>query len=374
MEGKGLRFVKLMGIPVTISPSWFLIFIFMAWSLATWYYPGVLFGRGDVMNWILGLVSAFLLFVSVLFHEMAHSLMARRHDVPVREINLHIFGGVSMLSSEPQDPKVEWKMAVVGPLCSFFLALVFGLLYTFIKTGSHTPLTALLYYLAYVNLVLGGFNLVPGFPLDGGRVLRALLWLKTNNLQKATRISSAIGTGIAYGLMLIGFANILRGEFIGGMWLIFIGFFLRQAAEMSYQQLLFKKALTGYKVKEIMIRNPIAVSAETTLERLVEDYIWNHRFSSFPILEGGRVKGIISLQQVKKVPRSLWPAKRVHEIMKPIGDDLAISPEAEALEALEKLQTNGVGRLAVIDRQLNLVGYLSMRDLFSLMRLKSDFS
>jgi predicted transcriptional regulator len=143
---------------------------------------------------------------------------------------------------------------------------------------------------------------------------------------------------------------------------------------MSYQQLLFKKALTGYKVKEIMIQNPIAVSAETTLERLVEDYIWNHRFSSFPILEGGRVKGIISLQQVKKVPRSLWPAKRVYEIMKPIGDDLAISPEAEALEALEKLQTNGVGRLAVIDRQFNLVGYLSIRDLFSLMRLKSDFS
>lgn len=366
--GSALTLFRVFGIPVRVHASWLVIYGLIAWSLSVGYFPQVLPDVSARAHWVGGFVAALLLFVSVLLHELSHSVVARRHGLPVAAITLHVFGGVSELGREPESPGVEFRMAIVGPLTSFALG---GL--TFVAAtlvGDQGMLTAILRYLAFVNIAVGAFNLVPGFPLDGGRVLRAALWRAKGNLQWATRVASRAGSIVALVLIGLGVMRGLAGEFLGGLWFVLIGLFLRQAAEGSYKQLVLRRALAPLAVRDVMSRDVITVPADLPLTQVVDEYFWRHHVTSFPVMDGNRLVGILSIHRLNNRPREEWHATHAREVMLPIVDTLTAAPGDRVPDALEKLTRNGLGRLAVLDSG-RLVGYLSLRDVLHVLTIST---
>jgi Zn-dependent protease len=366
--GAAVTLFRIAGIPVRVHASWLVIYGLIAWSLSVGYFPRVLPDVTVLTHWASGLVAALLLFVSVFLHELSHSIVARAHDLPVSAITLHVFGGVSELGREPESPGVEFRIAIVGPLTSMALA---GLAFAGAAfVGARPIVAAILGYLATVNVLVGVFNLVPGFPLDGGRVLRAILWRTKGNLQWATRIASRAGS--TFGLVLIGLGVVrgLTGEFLGGLWFVLIGLFLRQAAEGSYQQLVVQRVLAPLRVRDVMTRDVIQVSPDAPLAQVVDDHFWRHHVTSFPVVDGGRVVGILSIHRLGDVPREQWPATVVRQVMLPITEALMAAPGDRVPAALEKLSRNGLGRLAVLDHD-RLAGYLSLKDVLHVLTVST---
>lgn len=364
-----LRIGSISGIPISIHASWLLVYALITWSLAIGYFPSAVQGVGAVAAWVSGLVAALLLFVSVLLHEFSHALMARAWGVGVRGITLHVFGGVSQLEGEPPSPRAEFLIAVVGPLTSFAIAAV---LWAVVGIGIRAPTPrAIVTYLAFVNSAVGVFNLIPGFPLDGGRLLRAVLWWWKGALEPATYLASRIGVSFAFGLMALGAFQIFSGAAMNGFWLILIGLFLRGAADSSYAQLTLKEALGRIRVRDLMTREVVSVTAETTLEHLA-DRFWTHRFTSFPVVDGdGQLRGIATLDGLRGMARERWPDTAVSEVMHAPSDDLIVSPDTSVFDALQKASGNGVGRLAVLDGG-RLVGYLSLKDITQAIALRGS--
>jgi Zn-dependent protease/CBS domain-containing protein len=363
-----LTLFSIRGIPVRVHASWLAVYGLIAWSLAVGYFPQALPELRQATHWVSGLVAALLLFVSVFLHELSHSLMALRLGIPVSGITLHIFGGVSELSREPDRPQSELAIAIIGPLTSFAIAAAVLLLGALVPVGA--VVGAVMQYLALVNVVVGVFNLVPGFPLDGGRVLRAALWKTKGDLAWATRIAS--GAGSIFGLVLMGLGvwRALGGEFLGGLWFVVIGLFLRQASTASYQQLMIRRALGGRTVADVMAREVVHVAPELTVETLVNDYFWRHHVSSFPVVDDGRPLGLIGIHDLGRLPRERWPESRVREVMRPLTDTLVASPQESLWLALEKVSRNGIGRLAVVDRD-RLAGYLSVKDIMHVLTVST---
>jgi Zn-dependent protease len=361
-----LRIGSLGGIPISIHASWVLVYALITWSLAVGYFPAAIEGLGTTAAWISGLVAALLLFVSVLLHELSHAFVARASGVGVRGITLHVFGGVSQLEGEPPSPRAEFLIAVVGPLTSFALAAV---LWGVLRVGVEQPaVRAIVSYLAFVNAAVGAFNLIPGFPLDGGRLLRAALWRWKGGLEPATYLASRVGVAFAFGLMGLGVLQILGGAPMGGFWLILIGLFLRGAADTSYAQLAVKSSLGRIPVRDVMSREVVSVTPDTSLEQLA-DRFWTHRFTSFPVVDGQAVRGIATLDGIRGVARDLWRDTAVKSTMLPLSDQLTVSPSTPVFDALQKASGNGVGRLAVLDRG-SLVGYVSLKDITHVLALK----
>jgi Zn-dependent protease/CBS domain-containing protein len=312
-----------------------------------------------VAYWTKGLLATLLLFGSVFLHELSHALVARRYGIPVSSITLHIFGGVSELEREPDRPDVEFMVAVVGPLTSFAIAAA---LVVSQQVFDPSPgVRATLGYLIVVNVSVGVFNLVPGFPLDGGRLLRSVLWKLKGSFQWATRVATGVGSGFALLLMGFGVVRVLGGEFVGGLWFVLIGMFLRQAAQGSYQQVVLRRTLANISVGQVMTRDVVPIGPELSVALVVDEFFWRHHVSTFPVLDGGRVVGILGLDRVKQLPRERWAETAVRDVMLPLSDALTTTPETPLWGAFEKLTRNGVGRLAVLDRD-RLVGYLSIRD------------
>jgi CBS domain-containing protein len=264
------------------------------------------------------------------------------------------------------------KIAIGGPLSSLVLALIFWILF---KATAPSPrlilFTGLLGYLAFINLSLGLFNLIPGFPLDGGRVLRAFYWRKTGSLQRATRMASEAGKWIGVGIILLGLFWILTGNLIGGFWFVIIGIFLRSAAEWGLQQVLTKRALEGVQVKELMSPEVISVPPSLRIDQLVEDFYLAHKHITYPVMEGERIIGIITLKQVKEVPRNQWVEKTVREVMMPIREEITLNPNGEAVDALQKMIRTGEGRLPVV-KDGKVVGMITRRDILNLLEIKID--
>jgi Zn-dependent protease/predicted transcriptional regulator len=367
----GVTLFRVRGIPVRAHPSWLLILALLTWNLAVGYFPQVLPDLPVGALWIKGLVAALLLFASVLLHELAHSIAALQYGIAVSSITLHIFGGVSQLEREPTRPGAEFVIAVVGPLTSFAIALVLALAGAVLTVGPGARAT--MHYLVFVNVLLGLFNLIPGFPLDGGRVLRAILWRIKGNLGWATRVAARTGSVFAAILIGLGILRAFSGELIGGLWFILIGLFLRQSAESSYQQLVLRGGLSPYSVRDVMARTVMSVPAEATVAEVVDDFFWKHHVSSFPVVDDGRVVGILGLDQVKPLSSEERAHTRVRQLMLPISDMLAVGPGDSLWHALEKLTQNGLGRLAVIDNG-TLVGYLSIKDVMHVLAVRSKTS
>jgi Zn-dependent protease len=355
---------RVAGIPVRVHVSWLAIYGLLAWSLSVGYFPGVLPDLSTRAHWVSGLVAALLLFVSVFLHELSHAIVARSRGLPVSAITLHVFGGVSELTREPDDPGLEFWMAVAGPLTSFALGAL-----AFAAAGpadARPALAAILRYLGAVNVVVGVFNLVPGFPLDGGRVLRAALWRARGDLQWATRVASRAGSIVGLVLIGLGVLRAFTEEFLGGLWLVLVGVFLRQAAEGTYQQLVVRRALGPLAVRDVMARDVVHVPPDLPLAQAVNDYFWRHHVTSFPVVDGGRVAGILSIHRLGEVPQDRWATTMVREAMLPLTDALAAAPTDRVPEALDKLSRNGLGRLAVLDGG-RLAGYLSLKDVLHVL-------
>jgi Zn-dependent protease/predicted transcriptional regulator len=371
---KGVKLFRVLGIQISLNYTWFIVFGLIVWSLASGYFPYHYPGLSRSAHWMMGFLGAVFLFLSVLAHEVTHSYIAKKEGMDVSEITLFIFGGVSQLTKEPEDPQKELKVAIGGPASSLVLALIFWILS---KATSPFPdlllYTGLLNYLAFINLALAVFNLIPGFPLDGGRVLRAIYWRKTNNLRKATQIASEAGKWVGVGIILLGLFWILAGNLIGGFWFVIIGIFLRSAAEGGYQQAVMKGALEGVKLKELMSRGVISVQPSLPIDRLVEDFYLTYKHNTYPVIDSDRIIGIITLKQVKEVPRSQWVEKTVRDVMMPLREDITLDPDGEAVDALQKMIRSGEGRLPVV-KEGKAVGMISRRDILNLLEIKTDLA
>jgi Zn-dependent protease len=307
---------------------------------------------------------AVLFFGSVLLHELAHSAMARARGITVEGITLFIFGGMARLKSDPENPKDEFLITVVGPLSSAAIGLA---LLAFAKAGARwgvpEPVTGVADFLAIVNFWLAAFNLIPGFPLDGGRLFRSLAWYITKDLRKATRWASYTGRGLGFVMIGGGIVQLLfQGDLVGGMWLIFIGWFLAQAAEASYRQLILRRILEGVQAHEAMTRTPETVPPELTLRDLVDDYFLRRRYSAFPVEDDqGKLLGLITLSQVKDVERDRWPTTRVQEVMMRVCEAVTVRPQDTLADVLSKLEGAGVGRAMVVENG-RLNGVISRAD------------
>ena len=334
----------IMGIPVRIHISWFIIFGFITWSLSTFYFPQAAPDLPAASYWIKGVLAAFLLFASVGFHELAHSLVAQRYKISIESITLFIFGGVAQMKGEPPHPKAEFRIALAGPVSSFFLAVLFLLLSMTAGGG----FKALFSYLARINLVIGVFNLIPGFPMDGGRVLRAAIWKRKKNFFYATRKAAAIGQRIALFFIFFGILSIFTGM-PGGLWLLLIGWFLYTAAQASYQQSTLQESLSGIKVRDIMVKDIVTLSASTTIDEAVNAYFLRYGYGGFPVLRDGDFLGIITLKEVKGIPRADWPVVTVGTAFTTHERKWEVSPEDDAMRALEIMIREDKGRLVIIE-------------------------
>jgi len=362
MFGSRVDLFTLFGFTVRVDASWLFIAALLTWSLAAGVFPAAVPGLPAATYWWMGAAGCLGLFASVVLHELAHSLVARRHGIHMHGITLFIFGGVAEMQDEPSGPRAEFLTAVVGPVSSLLLAAgLFGL--SRVAAGTWpAAVTAVLEYLGTLNFILAAFNLIPGFPLDGGRILRAALWGWKGSLRRATRISARIGGWVGIGLAALGILQLFTGNPIGGMWWVLIGVFLRNAAEQSYQQLLLRRALGGEPVRRFMQRNPVTVPRHISLRDLVEDYVYRSYFKMFPVMDDDRLVGCITTDHVKAVPREAWDRESVGAIAERCSPDNTVSPDLDAMAALGTMSRTGRSRLLVVEGN-RLVGVLTLKDL-----------
>lgn len=372
MVERRITLFKLLGFSVKIDISWIVIAVLVTWSLATGLFPQHYEGLPASIYWLMGAAGAMGLFASIVFHELCHSLVARGYGLEMTGITLFIFGGVAEMDEEPESAKVEFMMAAAGPVSSVALALCFLVIYR-LGTAAQwpVPISGVFGYLGLINIALAVFNLVPAFPLDGGRILRAVLWSWKENLRWATRVASRIGSGFGLVLIMMGLLSLFRGNFVGGMWWCLIGMFLRNAAGRSYQQLLTRQALHGERVGKFMEPRPIVVPPSISIEEFVEDYVYKYHFKMFPIVEDGRLVGCISTREVKEIPRAEWPELTVGGVSTQCSIENTISPEADSLEAISKMNRSGASRLIVVDGD-RLVGIVSLKDMLKFLSLKIE--
>lgn len=333
---KRFKLFNLLGFPIHIDLSWFIIILLIIWSLATNMFPRFYEGLPVAPYWWMGLAGAIGLFVSILAHELGHAVVARRFDVPMRGITLFIFGGVAEMTQEPPNAKAEFFVAIAGPIVSIVIAVVCYAAGVYGEAGLAVPIAGVLWYLGVINGIVVAFNLIPAFPLDGGRVLRSILWHVKGSLRWATRITSSIGSGFGLLLILLGVVSFIGGNIVGGMWQFLIGMFLRGAANLSYQQILIRHALEGEPVERFMHGDVVTVSPSTTVHQLVEDYIYRHHHKMFPVTDDGHLVGYVTTRDVQQVPRGQWDQRTVGEIVERCSDENTIRREADAMQALAR--------------------------------------
>jgi Zn-dependent protease len=366
---RGIHLFTIAGIRIIVDYSWFLIFVLVAVSLSSGYLPQKVPGASAIAYWTAGMVATLSFFLSLLLHELAHSLVAMASGIRIPSITLFLFGGVSRLSEEAKDPPTELRIAIVGPFTSFALALVFWSAGRGLGALVHPLAEAVVEYLAFINLALGIFNLIPGFPLDGGRVLRAVLWWRTGSLDRSTRVVSDLGKSFAVGLMFLGAILVFRGALLGGIWLIFIGMFLRGAAASGYEQMSLMRALQSVTVAEVMIEAPLTVPADLPLSDLVNRYFLRYGYRGFPVEEGGKGVGLISVGDLTGLPETELAARTVGKLMHPLDASRVISKEAPLLEALERMSRPGVGRLVILEGD-RISGMVTKTGLLRLLEIR----
>jgi Zn-dependent protease len=352
----------ILGIPIRLDYSWFLIFGLLTWSLATSYYPAEFRDWPAAQYWLVGAATVILMFASVLLHELGHSVVALYYKVPIRSITLFIFGGVAQMGTEPPRALAEFWIAIAGPITSFALALFFSLLQPVV--GAFAPLLALAKYLAYINGTLGLFNLIPGFPLDGGRVFRAILWGTTYSLRRATLTAAGLGRFIAYGFILLGVWQIFNGNFGDGLWIALIGWFLETTASSHVRQQTIRDLLEGHRVTEAMRCENTTIFSNTTREQLVNDTIPGNSQRSSVVKQDDRVSGLLTLQIINTIPAPDSVDTTTIQKMTPVSEIEWIGPDDDLTDALEKMNRAGVNQLPVV-RGAQILGSLTLDDVIS---------
>lgn len=369
-DGQGVELFRLGGVTVAIDYSWLVVFALVLWVLSAGYFPEQYPGFPRSSYWIVGLIATVLFFASVLTHELSHAWVANRLGEKVSRITLFIFGGMAHLAGEPETPAVELKVAGIGPLTSLILAALFWGVYATIPVAAPASLwRAVFRYLAFINVALALFNLLPGFPLDGGRLLRALIWWRTGDLAKATYRAADWGQGIAFGVIGLGAVEIFAGSLIGGLWLIFIGLFLRSAALASYQHLLVDQLLGRLRVTDVMVTEPVILPPDLSVAEAIEKYFLHLGFGGFPVVSDGQVLGLVSLAQVSGCPAEQRATRRVRDIMRPLDATIVIPVSATVAEALHKMAQAEAGRLLVMDHQ-RLAGIITRSGIARLVQMR----
>jgi Zn-dependent protease/CBS domain-containing protein len=356
---------KILGIPLGLDYSWFLIFALLTWMLATGYFPIEFPNWPPILYWLTGAVTALMLFVSVLLHELGHSAIALRYKIPVRSITLFIFGGVSQIGTEPPNALSEFFIAIAGPIVSLALAVLFSVVKP--AVAGLQPLWALVKYLAYINFALALFNLIPGFPLDGGRVFRAVVWAATKNFRRATLTAANTGRFFGFLFIFLGVWQLFAGNVANGLWIAFIGWFLDSAASAQVQLVMFQTALAGHRVSQAMSTGCAAVPADLTLQQLVDEHILASGRRCFLVNRGENTLGLMTLHRIKEVARSEWANTTAEQVMLPIGELKRISPNTELWTAFQLMDRNGVNQLPVMTDG-HVAGMLSREDIISFLR------
>ncbi len=369
---QGFRIGSILGFEIRIDASWFIIFLLILWSLSSSLFPAQFPQLSSLAHLVMGIVGTVLFFASLLTHELSHSLVARTKGIPVEGITLFIFGGMAQTRMEAKTPGDEFQIAGVGPLVSILLAILFGLFaYGGQQAGWSVAITGVAAYLALINMLLAIFNLFPGFPLDGGRLFRALIWKITGNLALATQIASLGGRLFGALIIALGFLQLLRGYLVGGIWFILIGWFLTTAAVASYQEQLLRLSLQGVQAQHIMTRHPETVASDLPLWELVDKFFLLRRYQAFPVIENDHPVGIVTLNQVKEIPRDQWIRHTVRDIMTPIEKGVMVRSHEKMIDVLDKMEASKTRRVLVADNG-NLEGIITSSDLMhGLLRARS---
>lgn len=360
---------KVKNIRIEVNISWFLIFGLLTYSLATSYFPYVYEGLDAASRWILGGIMAIMLFVSVLLHELSHSLVSIRQGIPVKSITLFVFGGVAQIEKEPDKPAKEFKIAVAGPLMSIFLFLFFMALAQLLNfSGAPEAVIIAVSYLSGANLMLAIFNLIPAFPLDGGRILRSVIWHFSGDGQKATKISSFTGSVFGYVLISLGVFLILGNDLISGAWLAFIGWFITQQSKAGYQSKVMSDVFGSIRVGAFMTTSVISVDYNLSVQELIDHYFYKYKFVAFPVKREGKIIGIIRAENIKDVPAESRTRIPVANMTVKLTDNLVVSQEDTVSDAMTKIFSNGIGRVLVMDQEKNLLGIVSNTDILKYLR------
>lgn len=363
--------LTLLGFQIRFDLTWLILVALVVWSLSAGYFPAFYADLPTSTHIWMGIVGAIGLFASIVLHELAHSWVGRKLGMEIKGITLFVFGGAAELTEEPKSARAEFLMAAAGPLASILLAIVFRLLAEAVEgIAGPTPISGVLRYLSGINAILAAFNLLPAFPLDGGRILRAALWAWRGSVVWATRIATGIGGALGLGLVIFGVFSVIQGNFVGGMWSFLIGLFIRSAASASRQQLLARNILQNIPVSRLMVSDPVTVGPDLPVERAIELFlVRNLKF--LPVVADGRAIGYLGLKEVK----ALAPAQRstmlVGEAMSPLSSEIGIDPHADAADALGRMQGTGLTRLLVLEGG-RLVGVICLKDLLDQLTLRSE--
>jgi Zn-dependent protease len=372
MLKRKMTLFKLLGFTVSVDASWGIILFLVVWSLSEGLFPGYFPDLSNQTYWLMGLVGALGLFVSIIIHEFSHSLVARKYGLEIKGITLFIFGGVAEMQDEPNSPKIEFFMAIAGPIASFILSILFAALYQVAKiTEFPVPIIGILGYLSAINMLLAVFNMVPAFPTDGGRILRSLLWWIKGDIRWATQVASRISLIFAIAIIFIGFMSLLGGNFIGGLWWILIGSFLFNAANVSYQRLVMKQSFEGKTVRDFMNPNPVTVPSHITLQEFVDKYLYHYHYKMFPVAKDDKILGLITMQMLKSHPQQEWKHLLVDKAMQLQSSNNTIASNTSINDALNRMSETGLSRLLVVEHK-KVVGIITLKDLIEYMALKME--
>lgn len=362
---------RIFGIQFRLHWTWFAIFLLVTVSFSWQLFPAAYPDWGQFLYWSIGIATSLLFFASVLAHELAHSLVGRANDIPVKSITLFIFGGIAHMTKEATKASAEFKMAAAGPACSLAIGGIFALVW-FLTQDIAEPLSAMAFYLAQINALLAVFNLIPGFPLDGGRLFRSLMWRFSGNYQRSTLIATRVGQGIAYSFILGGILMVvLLQEWLGGLWLVFIGWFLQNAASTSYRQTKWRETLRGLTASQVMTSEYTEVPPSISLGELVREYVLPRGYSFFIVGGEGGAKGILSLYNIKSVPQSKWDTTRVGEIMLSLDQLKPARPEDDVLSLVERMEANELNQIPVV-AEGRIIGLITRDNLIRFIRARSE--
>ena len=372
--GNAFNLGKLFGIQFRLHYTWFIIFILITVSLSWQFYPISYPDWPLALHWAMGIVTSLLFFASILAHELAHSLVGRANNIPIKSITLFIFGGVAQMTREARSAGAELRMAAAGPACSLTIAGLFYLV-SFFTQDTIVPVAAVALQLAFINAVLAAFNLIPGFPLDGGRVFRSILWKVTGNYKRSTRIATRVGQGTGYSFILGGILIVFLQPFgLGwffGLWLAFIGWFLGNAASASYRQAQWRGALQGFTASQVMTSDYPVVPLSITVGQLVQGYIFTSGHGCFLVADEGGVRGILTLPNIKSVPQPNWGVTQVKEIMTPVDKLKVAYPDQDALSVLEQMDESSINQMPVVSEG-RVIGLITHDNLIRLLRTRSE--
>jgi Zn-dependent protease/predicted transcriptional regulator len=373
MKLSGISLFRIAGIRVVVDYSWFIIFFLVIYTMAESYFPQAHQHYSTRQYWIMGAVAAILFFASILFHELAHSFVAIKNGVRVTSIRLLIFGGLAQVESEPKSGKQEFLIALAGPAVSMALGMFFLMVYSFYAMNNWvSPVAGIAFWLGSANILLALFNLIPGFPLDGGRILRAFLWDRWDDMARATKVVSHFGNGFAVFLIIFGILQFLVTQsLLSGLWIIFVGLFMKQSAVGSYQGVMLNHALSGVQVRQIMTERIVSVDWLLSIEELVQNYIYKHQFTHFPVYNRDEFIGMVSLDGVKSISKDLWGFKQVRDIMTLLEFVPCLSPTDDASDALSRMVSGDIERMPVVENG-NLLGLVSRHDIMNFFKIKSD--